>query len=906
MILASETRFGPYEIVNHIGAGGMGEVYRAIDTRLDRTVAIKVLPDRLHGDSHRKERFKREAKVISSLNHPHICILHDVGEQDGTVYLVMEYIEGETLQKRLEKGKLPLDQTLEYAIQIAGALDIAHRKRIVHRDLKPGNIMLTKSGVKLLDFGLAKLKRDADPVSPISCTETASLSEPVTEEGIIVGTLQYMAPEQLEGKEVDARTDIFSFGALVYEMVTGRKAFQRRSQASLIAGIMESHPQPMSELEAMTPLSLDRLIQTCMAKDPADRWQSAGDLARQLKWIAEGSAQTGVSTGPISRQRYRSGLVSALIWVFLGAAAAGVLLWALIHPNPSVPQRVSIVVPVNAPVAFGPSPGLSLAISPDGTRVAYVSTRAGKNQIFVRSLDNASVHALPGTNLAFQPFFSPDGKWIAFFTSTELKKVSLEGGSPITLVQNIDGGTWGFGEWGEDNMIVFGGSVGKGLWRVSADGGPVQQVTKPNPAEGEAGHRQPALLDRSNALLFSVVFSKDQNPRIDAVMLDTGKRSVVVENAYAPRYLRSGHLLFQREGLILIAPFDPVKLKLTGTAIPLIDEVRREGFFSDGQTAQLAISRSGTLAYIPAISSDSRVLGWMSQAGVFQQIALEAGNLGFARVSPTGKQIALVLMHDRESEVHIYDLDRGTTVRLTKSGGENLPLWRPNGTELAVYSRRRDARAIYLKKLDGSEQLLVSAGSSSTPVPGSWSPDGNLLAYTLQSGAEHDIWILSMADEPSARPFLNTDAVEHSPMFSPDGQWLAYVSNESGRLEVYIQKYPQGEKLPVSAGGALGPVWSADGKMLFYQADDKMVGVPVSLNADKIRLGTPIPLFNLRVHGPTGLMESYSGSGNHGPGYDVGRDGRFLMIKRFDPGETREIVLVQNWFEELKERVPVQ
>ena len=448
MALNAGTRLGPYEIADQLGAGGMGEVYRATDTRLDRTVAIKVLPEHLADDPQRRERFEREAKAVSSLNHPHICTLHDVGEQDGVHYLVMELVEGDTLQQRLEKGRLPLDQALEYAIQIADALDKAHRQGVVHRDLKPGNIMITKSaGVKLLDFGLAKLKGDAGEVSPLSQMPTQDPSAPLTAEGTIIGTLQYMAPEQLEGKEADARTDIFAFGAVVHEMVTGKKAFVGASQASLIGSIMNSEPPSISTLEAMTPPAFDYVVRTALAKDPDDRWQTAHNLMGQIKWIVEGGTQVGIPAPVAVQRRKKQRLAWSLVALLaLSTVGFGVLSLGLLNVDPPSMTRLAVNLPEEFSLDISGSPHLSLAISLDGQRIVYRGRNPdGQAQLYSRFLDQLAVEALPGTEDAYQPFFSPDGNWVAFFTgSGELKKLRLDGGSPVRIAAGIPNSQWTF------------------------------------------------------------------------------------------------------------------------------------------------------------------------------------------------------------------------------------------------------------------------------------------------------------------------------------------------------------------------------------------------------------------------------------------------------------------------------
>ncbi len=583
--MESGTKLGPYEIHEQLGAGGMGEVYRATDTRLDRTVAIKVLREHLADDPESRERFKREAKAVSSLNDPHICALYDVGEQDGTHFLVMEYVEGETLQQRLdieyttvmgddvgfggllEKGRLPLGQALEYAIQIADALDKAHRKGIVHRDLKPGNIMLTESGVKLLDFGLAKLKSDAGAVSPMSQMATDNDSGRLTVEGAILGTFQYMAPEQLEGKDVDARTDIFAFGAVVYEMVTGRRAFEGKSQVSLIASIMEHEPQSMSSLQATTPPSLDRLVRTCLAKDPYDRWQTAVDLKRELRWASQ--------TEPtVSAERPSGAAWAKTLPVALGALIVGVLIAVMVTRIPLQPVEVTRTsvnvfpgtrltggVELETTVGFQRPSRQSLVFSPDGRHLIYAATDGEDTQLYLRQMDQAEGAPIRGTEGGSQPFFSSDGQFVGFFVGRDLMRVPIEGGEARTITSR------GFVNWGaswtDEDTILLGGT--DGVSQISANGGTLEQLTTVDPSRGEFGYFYPELLPGGQAVLFNVAGIDGIPGEWDIFVqsLESGERQLLVEGGSDPRYLASGHIAFARAGTLMAVPFDARLLEVT-------------------------------------------------------------------------------------------------------------------------------------------------------------------------------------------------------------------------------------------------------------------------------------------------------------------------------------------------------
>ena len=545
----------------------MGEVYRAKDTRLNRIVAIKVLPPHLADSPELRERFEREARTIASLNHPHICTLYDIGHQDGTDFLVMEYLEGETLAQRLVKGPLPLDQVLQYAIEIADALDKAHRKGVTHRDLKPGNIMLTKSGTKLLDFGLAKLKQEVAPAN-VQLSQLPTANDPLTAQGTIVGTLQYMAPEQLEGKEVDARTDIFAFGAVVYEMATGKRAFEGKSQASLIAKILETDPPPISSLQPMTPPALDRVVKRCLAKEPDERWQSANDLANELKWIAEGGSQTatpGVVTASRGRMQRRWALVAGLACLFV-AALVGLAVWNLKPaPAPLIKPvtRTVITLPPGDQLAALDYP--AIAISADGTQLAYVAFHGGTRQIYLRSLDSLEAKPLLGTDGAYSPFFSPDGKWLGFAAAGKLKKISVNGGAAVTLgnAASLRGASWG-----NQGVIVFTPDTYWAIQQVSEAGGASHPLTRLE--NGETGHGFPEFLPGNKAVLFATVGA---NPGIAAQSLGSGERRNLIPGGTSPRYAASGHLLYMQSDRLMAAPFDPQGLQITGPAVPVADGI---------------------------------------------------------------------------------------------------------------------------------------------------------------------------------------------------------------------------------------------------------------------------------------------------------------------------------------------
>ncbi len=668
MSLKAGTYLGPYEVLAPLGAGGMGEVYRARDTRLDRTVAIKVLPAQLADSPERRQRFEREAKAISSLNHPHICTLHDVGQQGGIDFLVMEYLEGDTLAQRLTKGPLVLEQVLQYATEIADALDKAHRKGVTHRDLKPGNIMLTKTGTKLLDFGLAKLKPETGPAAPLSELPTAK--DNLSARGTILGTLQYMAPEQLEGKQVDARTDIFAFGAVLYEMVTGKKAFEGKNQASVIAGILERDPPPLSSLQPMTPPALDRVVKKCLAKEPEKRWQGASDLCDELKWIAEGGSQvTFPPTAPAKGMRAlgRRSLIRGLGALLLGAAIASLAFWSL-KPWPSPPPtpitRTVIALPPGERLAGLDQP--AVALSPDGNHLVYVANRGGTQQLYLRAMDSLEARPIPGTEGAVNPFFSPDGQWLGFFAGQKLKKVSLSGGAALTLG---DAATPRGASWGSQGMIIFAPTNVSVLRQVSEAGGGPQPLTRL--AKGEVDHRWPEFLPGGKAVLFAAgaTIANWTNAKVAVQAVGTGERRDLVQGATNPRYAPSGHLVYAQGGSLMAVPFDLERLEVTGTAVPVVEGVLQSP--SSG-AAEYSFSATGSLVYVPGgLQAAQRRFVWVNRNGAEQPLAAPARAYRQPRFSPDGRRVALAI-EEQESQIWLYDLTRETLTRLTFEGNTNL------------------------------------------------------------------------------------------------------------------------------------------------------------------------------------------------------------------------------------------
>ncbi len=903
MPLSPGMRLGPYEILDAIGAGGMGEVYRARDSRLDRTVAIKILPEHLSGSSTLRQRFEREAKAISSLNHPHICVVHDVGQQDGTDFLVMEYLEGETLAARLERGPLPLGQALKYGIQMADALDKAHRQGVVHRDLKPGNIMLTpQGGAKLLDFGLAKT---AVPLAPGSTlTAAATQTTPITQQGTIVGTFQYMSPEQIEGKEVDARSDIFAFGAVLYEMLTGRRAFQGKSQLSVASAILEKDPEPISALQPMTPLALDAAVRRCLAKDPEERWQAARDLLLELRWIVEAGSQAGVPAPVVSHRKLRE----RLAWAAAAVLAISVLaLWQPWRPAPKLPQLVRLSAEIGVDAALDTVYGPSVVFSPDGTRLAFAARGADqKARIYVRALDQLQAAALSGTENARDPLFSPDGQWIAFFADGKLKKISVQGGAAVTL---CDAPEDRGGSWSEDGTIVFAPAIRVALSKVSSAGGTPEPLTTLDKQAGEVTHRWPQVLPGSKAVLFTSSTSWDNFEDADLVVysMASGKRKTVHRGGFHAHYLPSGHLVYMHEGTLFGVPFDLKRLEVTGQAAPLLEGVVTN---PNNGGAQFSFSETGTLVYVAGRSVAQNVsLYWMDREGKFQPLRETPGNYYNPAVSPDGKRLVLAIAEGKRTDIWMYEWERDILTRLNFAGAASIfSVWTPDGQRITYSLKEKGGPLnLYWKRADGAGDAQRLTESKNDQSPTSWRPDGKVLAFhQLNPDTSWDIMTLTMeGDEKSGwkpgepKPFLNTPFGELAPAFSPDGRWLAYMSNESGSFEVYVRPFPgPGGKWQISTGGGGLPKWSRNARELFYRtADSKIMVVNYTASGDSFHAEKP------RLWSP-GQFTNRGGGVN----FDLHPDGkRFAVLKtpgtESQPAANR-VTFIFNFFDELRRKLP--
>jgi Tol biopolymer transport system component len=880
MTLSAGTKLGPYEIVAPIGAGGMGEVYKARDTRLDRDVAIKILSAHLGSNEEIRQRFEREAKTISKFSHPHICALYDIGREGETDYLVMEYLEGESLADRLGRGALPNDQVLRYGIEIADALDKAHRQGIVHRDLKPGNVMITKTGVKLLDFGLAKplSTAGARPVSGASLMATeAQVSQPLTERGTILGTFQYMAPEQLEGGEADSRSDIFAFGAVLYEMATGRKAFTGKSQASLISSIMREEPAPISSIAPMVPPALNRVVRTCLAKDPEDRFQTAHDVKLQLEWVQEGGSEAGLPAPVVARRKNREKVAWAAAAVMTVAAAAlGFGFWKR-TPPPKHTMRFDVDVP--AEVTFLDAP----KISPDGRILAFDATDAsGKHRIWIRPLNALQGHALAGTEGTHRPFWSPDSKYLAFIADGKLMKVDVAGGPPQKICDAPSGSD---GTWAPDGVILFDGNVTDPIQRVPASGGVPAVVVKPATERKEIEIGWPEVLPDGKHFLYMALAANRADSMYRIASLDGKENRPFAPAQSMITYVDPGYLLFLRERTLVAQPFDAKTLKTTGEPIPLAEKV---GSDTVG-LGRYSVSREGTLAYRTGDTTDRMV--WVDPAGKELETIGDPAQYHDPALSPDGKRLAYDLIDPRNGkyDVWVRDLARNVSSRFSFSEGNGyVPVWSPDGTRIA-YSVGSD---LVVKSADGQgAETPLGEKSAEFKAASDWSRDGKYIAFSVQAkDTNWDIWILPTFGDRKPYPFLKTKFSELWPYFSPDGRYIAYQSNESGRTEVYVQSFPgPGGKWQISAEGGADAHWSADGKQLFFRsADQKLMAVPVTTGAT-FEAGTPKALF--QVHLDTGTSRTRF--------VPAGNGDRFLLVATPAREAMAPTTVVLNWMADL-------
>ena len=893
MALAPGTKLGPYEILSPLGSGGMGEVYRARDTRLDREVAIKILPSHLSENAEARQRFEREARTISSLNHPNVCTLYDVGKQDCVDFLVMEYLEGETLADRLRKGPLSIDQVFRHGIEICDGLDKAHRNGVVHRDLKPGNIMLTKTGAKLMDFGLAKASVISSPGSSVSLTVTLSTpvaSHPLTAQGAVVGTFQYMSPEQVEGKEADPRSDIFALGAVLYEMATAKRAFEGRTAASAMAAVLERDPAPMSSVQPMTPPAFERLVKICLAKDPDERWQTAHDVKLQLKELAQaGSQPASQSSGspmlapPTRRAHFSSRILTAALAIV--ALAALVAAYLASH-RPLQVIRTEINPPEKAHFNLSGDNSGPAVISPDGRSIVFAATGVNGGQLYLRALDDVDSRPLPGTEGGMFPFWSPDSRSIAFFTADKLKRVDVSGGSAVSI---CDGSIPRGGSWNQDGTIIAALDYNSGIFRVPAAGGTPVPITKVDQVT-YSSHRWPYFLPDGKHFLYLAVnhdAPAGPNTAIFFASLD-GKENRLLFSSLSNAIYAAGHLLFMRESSLMAQPFDPAAGKFTGEPKTLRENVQYD---SSIWRANLSISDNGTLLYASGGIAGSEILGWYDRTGKQIGAVGEPASFQELELSPDDKQLAVTDMNSTAATIWIYDLRGKPRTRLTfNSGVTRNPIWSPDGREVAFTSHQQ--QSISSQAISGGtpERILLSLpprnGIAAQPGdPGfgavtSWSRDGRYLMYEQAQ----TLWVLPMFGDH--KPVKYTDGRQGA--FSPDGRWVAFTFLQPGSVpQTFVAPFPwTGAKWQVSQGLGSEPRWRADGKELYYYDLSQIFAADVDGKGDTFQVGASRPLFHL---GLTGLSMEYSPA----------RDGqRFIAITPRE-GSTQHLTLVQNWTSEL-------
>jgi Tol biopolymer transport system component len=862
----------------------MGEVYRARDTRLDRTVAIKVVPAELSADLDLRRRLEREARMISSLNHPHICTLLDVGRQDQTDYLVFEYLEGQTLAERLKRGSLPTEQVLRYGIQIADALEKAHRQGLVHRDLKPGNIMLTKSGAKLLDFGLAKavyaqqsfglMREDQAPHQDLP---TASI--PLTAEGTVLGTFAYMSPEQLEGRDADARSDIFALGAVLYEMAAGRKAFEGTAPANVMAAVLEREPQPLTTVQPLAPTAFERLVKMCLAKDPDERWQTAHDVKLQLQWILEGGSQSGLPAPVAVRRRTRE----YVAWAAAAVALIGVLLLAVAYSRRELPQpgqvlRSSLLPPPN--FSFVP---YNFAVAPDGARLAFVAVGPdGRDTLWVRALSASSAQQFTGTESAMFPFWSPDSRRIGFFAEGKLKTVDLAGGAVEVLCEAPIGHG---GTWNADGTIVFAPDIAGPLYRVSASGGVPTPVTRTAGRGGSQAHRWPLFLPDGRHFLYFVDWSGPDDPQGNGIYmssLEAGEPKLTSSELSGAVAYASGNLLYVRDGRPMAQPFSVGRLQMIGPPVPIAQqELEKSVDFSE---PGFSVSQNGVLVFQSAADSPSR-LAWFDSSGKELEQIPGVGCI-YPRLSPDGRYLAVASddEHNGRYYVRVYDLERGISTRVGDVITQETPIWSHDGKRITYATVR--AGTYYVEEIgsDGSgpAQVLLKGARM---VPNDWSTDGRLVFMDWAKGRPH-LEVYSVGDHQ----ITEFSAAGAEAQFSPDGKWIAYTG-VGGRAtrDIFVQPFPgPGRRIQVSSAGGAQPRWDRDGRRIFYVAPDRKL-MAVSFDPPTGAAGMSHVLFQTRIVAPAFALFQY----------DVSPHGRFL-INSFPSDTSSPLTLITGWTALLK------
>jgi len=880
------TRLGPYEITAQIGEGGMGEVYRATDTTLGRQIAIKILPDALAADPDRLARFEREAKTLASLNHPHIAAIYGFEKSAGMHALVMELVEGDDLSQKLAglraKGSgLPIDEALSIAKQIAEALEAAHEQGIVHRDLKPANIKVRPDGtVKVLDFGLAKVIEPASAVS-MNAKTSPTRSTHATQAGIILGTAAYMSPEQAAGKPVDKRSDLWAFGVVLFEMLTGRQLFDGETVTHVMAAVLTKEPD-WTALPAATPPIVRRLLRRCLEKDPRRRLHDVADARLEIDdAIAAPAMDVPAPTGRILRR-----LAAAIVVTAFAGAALG---WYL------KPSGRSTTTGAGAPARFlielsepmSETDGV-LVISRDGRRVAYAAGPADRQQLFVREIDQFASKAVPETEGVVSAAFAPDGQSIAFVAARKLRTVSLSGGAPLTLRDRVDGAGV---NWSADQSILYNPGTATGIWRIPTAGGVAVAVTQPGPKDNE--QRFPEVLPNGKGLLFSALGGVTDD-QIYVESLRTHERHALVKG-FAPHYLPTGHLVFVQGGTLFAVAFDAETFEMKSAPVTLLEGIRQ------ARSGQPLISYSdvGSMVYLPTSAPPgSNALVWVDRTGNEQPAGASGRPYAQPRLAPDGERVVTSLRGNTE-DLWLIDLRRGTSSRLTAESHASFPVWTPDGQRLTLASAKEGSYSIYWRPLDGSapEERLLSGNWPNYPF--SWSPDGKVLAFvSVNPTTLQDLRVLTLEQKDGSKPFLETQFREGAPAFSPDGKWIAYVSDESGRFEIYVRPFPgPGEKWLISLEGGNEPVWPRNGRELFYRVGDTMMVVDVQ-TTPTFSAGKPRRLFERAYERSLALWANY----------DASPDGqRLLMVRQENASaQATHINVVLNWLEELRQKLPAQ
>jgi len=865
---ATGARLGPYEILSPLQTGGMGDVYRGRDTRLDRTVAIKFIKAEAIADPRSRDRFEREARVLAGLTHPNICTLHDVGEHDGERFLVMELLEGPTLATRIRAAKdgLPMEEVLHIAAQIADGIAFAHRHRIVHRDIKPANVVLTPSGVKLLDFGIARLRAPEDDGAAESRTQTL-----LTEAHAAVGTLPYMAPEQLDGR-ADERSDIFAFGAVLYEMLTGRRAFAGATSSALIAAIVQQDSPDAQTLRTGAPPGLYRLLRRCLAKDPDSRWQSAADLADELKWLTNREASAAIlpTAPPRARISWRVPALAALTAALLVAGTSWLWLRPPQHP-PAPVIRLELIPSLADPINIGTTTP-TLAISPDGQRVVYSSGFSlSGGPLIIRDIGELTPRRVEGAgDFLRDPFFSPDGQWIGFYGGRSgLTKIPAAGGSPVEIVPS-DFRTFRGAGWADDGTIVFATTdVETGLMRVSDAGGTPTILTKPDRGHGEADHVLPVVLPRARGILFTILDAAADNPRVAVLDSKDQSQRVLIPGAASAFYAEPGYLVYAASGNLFAVRFDLDALRVVGEPKTLATGV----LMGTADGAFYAVSAGGSIAYVPATAASDppRTLVWVDGNGRETPINAPPRAYETVRLSPDGRKVA-VGINDEQRDVWTWDLERETLTRITADARQDwTPLWTPDGKRLIFISRRDGGANLYSQAADGTGAAQRLTTGRETFIPTSITRDGATLVGMSSIPRAWTLFKLPLDNRSSPEPLLASAASSQQPALSPDGRVIAFESTESGRLEVWLRPFPDvnAARVQVSTAGGGEPLWSRDGRELFFLSSHKLFAASVTTTG-----GT------LRANAPTQVLSTAYYDGEGPANYDVAPDGkRFLMIK---------------------------